>query len=73
MRRILAFVGLAAALAACADHGSGAAWYEPGDANYDALRAADNACKAKGGTFVLKDGGDPIHLGDYDCKNAKGT
>jgi hypothetical protein len=73
MRRLLATLGLLAALAACADHSSGAAWYEQGDANYDALKHAEDACKARGGTFVLKDGGDPTHLGDYACKNAKGT
>jgi hypothetical protein len=73
MRRVLAIAGLAAALAACADHGSNAAWYESGDANYDAVRVAADACKAKGGEFQLKPGGDPTHLGDFECKNAKGT
>ena len=28
-------------------------------------------CVAKGGKYQLKDGGDPTHLGDYQCLGAK--
>jgi hypothetical protein len=69
---VLAAVALVG-LAACSSSGdTGAAWYQSGDANYDALKAATDACKAKGGQFQLKDGGDPTHLTDYECKGAKG-
>jgi hypothetical protein len=61
-------------LAACNANGpEGNPYYQIGDANYDALKAADDACKAKGGTYKLKDGGDPTHLGDYECVGAKGS
>jgi hypothetical protein len=61
-------------VAACAGNGpEGNTYYQIGDANYDALKAADDACKAKGGTFALKKGGDPTHLGDYECVTAKGS
>jgi len=61
------------ACAGCADSGgSGRAWYENGDATYDNLKAATDACKAKGGDLQLNNGGDPTHLGDYDCIMAKG-
>jgi hypothetical protein len=63
-----------ASIAACAANGpEGNTYYQLGDANYDALKAADDACKAKGGTFQLKKGGDPTHLGDYACLTAKGS
>jgi hypothetical protein len=45
----------------------GRAWYESGDATYDDLKRANEACKASGGEFQLKKGGDPTHLGDYAC------
>jgi len=61
------------ALAACAGGPEGPAWYQAGDVNYDALRAAHDACVAKGGTFVLRQGGDPTHLGDFACNGAKGS
>ena len=61
-----------ASLAACSANGpEGNPYYQIGDANYDALKAADDACKAKGGTFKLKEGGEPTHLGDYECVGAK--
>jgi hypothetical protein len=62
-----------ASIAACTTGPEGNTYYEQGDANYDALKAADDACKAKGGTFTLKQGGDPTHLGDYACVTAKGS
>ena len=61
-----------ASLAACNTSGpEGNAWYQEGDANYDALKAAHDACVAKGGTYQIKPGGDPTHLGDYACVGAK--
>ena len=59
-------------LAACTLGPEGNTYYEQGDANYDALKQATEACKAKGGSFVLRKGGDPTHLGDYACEMAKG-
>jgi hypothetical protein len=62
------------ALCGCAGGGpEGNPWYQLGDANYDALKAAHDACASKGGTFQLKPGGDPTHLGDYDCQTGKGS
>ncbi len=62
------------ALAACTSSGdTSAPWYEGGTANYDALKRAADACKAKGGDFQVRPGGDPTHLEDYDCKPAKGS
>ena len=51
---------------------TGNAWYESGDTTYDSLKAATDACKAKGGEFTLKNGGDPTHMGDYGCVRGKG-
>jgi hypothetical protein len=65
--------GLASVAGCNANGPEGNPYYQIGDANYDALKAADDACKAKGETFKLKDGGDPTHLGDYECVGAKGT
>ena len=67
--------GLASSAACKGDGPEGNTYYQIGDANYDALKAADDACKAKSGTFKLKDGGDPTHLGDYECvmPTAKGS
>ena len=39
-----------------------------GVADYDALRKAQQACAAQGGTFALKPGGDAQYIQDYDCK-----
>ena len=66
---------MAAALmvcAACTDDGSSRTWRESGDATYDALKSASEACKAKGEEFHLKNGGDPTVLGDYECVQSKG-
>ena len=68
---IAASLASLASIAACKGDGpEGNTYYQIGDANYDALKAADDACKAKGGTFQLKQGGDPTHLGDYECLTA---
>jgi hypothetical protein len=76
IRTLLIAASLAglASVAACNGNGpEGNTYYQIGDANYDALKAADDACRAKGGTFKLKDGGEPTHLGDYECVTAKGS
>ena len=73
MIRALLIVTAFAALAACASSGGGgAAWYESGDATYDDLKRATEACKATGGELHLKEGGDSQHLGDYACVKDKG-
>jgi hypothetical protein len=74
MRRTLIVAAALATLAACASNGpEGNAWYQQGDADYDALKQASEACKAKGGDYELKPGGDPTHLGDYACNPKKGA
>ena len=65
--------GLLMALAACAEGPEGSAWYEHGNADYDSLKAAADACKQKGGDFQLRPGGEPTHLGDYACNPKKGS
>jgi hypothetical protein len=69
MTRVLAIAALLVTLAACGtnDAAEGNAWYQIGDANYDQIKRADDACKAKGGTFQLKPNGDATHMGDYEC------
>ncbi|HLZ76156.1 hypothetical protein [Phenylobacterium sp.] len=39
-----------------------------GTADYDTLKRATADCAAKGGKFVLKDGGDSQYIQDYACK-----
>ncbi len=73
MRRFAVIAFALAALSGCASGDSSAPWYEGGNANYDALKRAADACKAKGGDFQVRPGGDPTHLEDYDCKPAKGS
>jgi ABC-type glycerol-3-phosphate transport system substrate-binding protein len=73
MVRLLLIAAAVAGLTACASGPEGNAWYQLGDANYDALKAAADACKAKGGDFQLKTGGEPTHLGDYACNPKKGS
>jgi hypothetical protein len=73
MMRTLAIIGMLLALAGCSSAPEGNAWYQLGDANYDALKAAHDACVDKGGKFQLKSGGEPTHLGDYECLMPKGT
>ncbi|HVN00586.1 MAG TPA: hypothetical protein VMT68_10260 [Caulobacteraceae bacterium] len=72
--RPLAILIFLTVLASCADRAAeGPAWYERGNADYDSLRAAEDACKEKGGDFQLKPGGDPTHLGDYVCNPKKAS
>ncbi|HEX3916025.1 MAG TPA: hypothetical protein VHW60_01715 [Caulobacteraceae bacterium] len=70
MIRVLVIAAAFAALSACASESGpeGNPWYQIGDANYDTVKAASDACTAKGGTFQLKQNGDPTHMGDYECK-----
>ena len=44
---------------------------EGGVADYDALRKAQQACAAQGGTFKLKPGGDAEYIQDYACEKRK--
>jgi hypothetical protein len=39
-----------------------------GDANYDALKAATDSCRAKGGVIRLKGGYDGRRLENYVCE-----
>jgi putative hemolysin len=39
-----------------------------GTADYDTVKRASADCAAKGGRFVLKDGGDSQYIQDYECK-----
>ncbi len=74
MKRLLVIAAAFAALAACASNGpEGNPWYSQGDVTYDTVKAAADACKAKGGEFQLKQGGEPTHLGDYACNPKKGS
>jgi len=78
MIRLFAIAALLTTLGAAAgcssnDAAEGNPWYSVGDANYDTIKAAADACKAKGGTFQLKSGGDPTHMADYECAKPKGA
>ena len=73
MIRALVIGAMLLGLAACASGPEGNTYYQQGDASYDALKAASDACTTKGGKFELKSGGDPTHLGDYACLMPKGT
>ena len=42
-----------------------------GDANYDAIKAATQACQAQGGQIHLKNGYDGRELANYECKMGK--
>ena len=54
------------ALAACAS--SAGYGRSAGVATYDDLKAAQQACAAKGGTLRLKRNGDAQYLDDYACE-----
>lgn len=55
---------MALALCACA----GGPTREGGVASLDALRDAQAACAARGGTMQLKPEGDPSYIGAYACQ-----
>ena len=70
MRAPLAISSLAMALCACAAS-QGSYGLGQGDANYDAIKAATQACQAQGGQIHLKNGYDGRELGNYECKIGK--
>jgi len=63
MRAAMA-ITLMLGLSAC----GGVAMRDGGVATYDALRAAQAQCAAKGGTLKVKRNGDPKYLDDYACE-----
>jgi len=71
MMRALAIAAALAVCVACTDTGEGRAYYEGGDATYDAVKKATEACTAKGGQLQLKPQGDSTHLADYACVGAR--
>jgi len=62
---------LALALCACASAPAGADALAHGDANYDALKTAAQACQAQGGQLQPKSGYDDRDLASYECKSGK--
>jgi hypothetical protein len=69
--RVLTLLAATAlALGACASNANYS--LQEGDANYDAVKKASEACKARGGEIQLKSGGDATELSDYECKMGKG-
>ena len=67
----LAILG-AMAVSGCGGLADSSYGFEPGDANYDALRTATAACQAKGGEIRLNGGGvDGRNLSDYQCAIGK--
>ena len=69
MMRLTLIVAAAAALSGCA---SGAGFGRSGGiATYDDLKAAQQACAAKGGQLKLQKNGDVQYLDDYACEKAK--
>jgi len=68
MRRIALIVGAGLALAGCGTTEGVGAGHNGGIATYDDLKAAQQACAAKGGTMKLKHNGDPQYLEDYGCE-----
>ncbi len=63
MSRVLLILVLASGAAACATHVR-----DGGYATYDALRTAQQACQAKGGTLKLKTLGDSQAIDSYACE-----
>jgi hypothetical protein len=57
---------LALSLSGCA--GAIDTMRDGGVANYDSIKAASEACAAKGGQLRLKRNGDPQYLEDYACE-----
>jgi hypothetical protein len=66
-----ALATLALALCGCASAPAGSDALGHGDANYDALKAATQACQAQGGQLQLKSGYDDRDLASYECKSGK--
>ena len=67
----LAVAGIALALCACGSMSQGSYALGQGDANYDAVKAATQACQAQGGQIHLKSGYDGRELASYECKIGK--
>ncbi|MET0271743.1 MAG: hypothetical protein ABW360_02000 [Phenylobacterium sp.] len=63
MIRVLLIAALACTTMACATNAR-----DGGYATYDALRTAQEACKAKGGTLKLKTLGDAQSIDGYACE-----
>ncbi|MEO8925982.1 MAG: hypothetical protein ABI306_02355 [Caulobacteraceae bacterium] len=68
MKATLAIASVALALCACGSTSGGSYALGPGDANYDAIKAATQACQAQGGQIRLKSGYDGRELASYECK-----
>ena len=66
MKRIAPLLVATLALSACA---SGVGFgTSGGTASYDDIKAAHQACAAKGGHLKLQKNGDPQYLDDYACE-----
>ncbi len=63
-----AVAALSVFLGACGSVGHGSYGLDPGDANYDALKAATDKCAAEDGHLKLKSGFDGRELSNYACK-----
>ncbi|HEX3887258.1 MAG TPA: hypothetical protein VHW05_07145 [Phenylobacterium sp.] len=61
--KALIIVAAAIALSACAEGGP-----QGGVANYDALKQASDACRAKGGHLELQRDSAPEDLANYSCE-----
>ena len=70
MNALLAIAPAALALCACAAS-QGSYGLGQGDANYDAVKGATQACQAQGGQIHLKNGYDGRELASYECKIGK--
>jgi hypothetical protein len=71
MRTPLAAAALALALYGCASTAQESYGLGSGDANYDAIKGATQACQARGGQIRLKNGYDGRELASYQCKIGK--
>ncbi len=71
MKATLTIAAVALALCACASTAPDSYGLGPGDANYDAIKAATQACQAQGGQIHLKNGYDGRELASYQCKIGK--
>jgi hypothetical protein len=67
----LAIAALALTLCACGSVPADSYGLGQGDANYDAIKTATQACEAQGGQIRLKSGYDGRDLSSYDCKIGK--
>jgi len=70
MTRLGLILAAGLGLAACANSGAGFG-HAGGIATYDEIKAAQEACAAKGGALKLQKNGDAQYLDDYACEKAK--